>query len=562
MLGVLAGSGVTATATFVATRSGVDLTLRMRGCAGDAAKPVAIVEARDCASIMAASDAWDGERGAGIPGVRCSGAASGEGTVRYSRRNDVASRWHVGDGSAQDVVGRAIALFDPLSGAPTACGIVEAAPERVLVAAPPESEAPSVETRAVLAGSCFAKLTSGGALGACNDSAALSACAVEHCELGACIAACEGFSACVEGLADPCNELFTCEVGEACSSCQLEVQACTYGFCGEHLACPAIPRPDGPCTQLNACCTLQAERAESCLEVASFIGAFAGEASCINGLSDWDFVAHMRVPCDTKAAFDAALAYQSTGQPAAPLDGTPCMTPADCAAAELCIGAVTSSTLSVPGRCLSRATTTPLAGGFAGRACSDDASCAGGRCAISTPLLTPFPEGYCTTACYDDATCGEGGVCVLPAGSIEPGFCYQGCDADDDCAREHYRCMPFGDGQRVISACYPRRAALPDHSVGGPCSSDTECAAGAQCLTEMTLAMAHETVPATGGYCSAPCLFDIDCGSGAQCISSGIAGGLCMTSCDDAAPCREGYRCVAHLRDGDPEAQVCMPIWD
>jgi hypothetical protein len=78
----------------------------------------------------------------------------------------------------------------------------------------------------------------------------------------------------------------------------------------------------------------------------------------------------------------------------------------------------------------------------------------------------------------------------------------------------------------------------------------------------MTLAMAHETVPASGGYCSAPCLFDVDCGDGAQCISSGISGGLCMASCDDAAPCREGYRCIAHLRDGDPEAQVCMPIWD
>lgn len=69
MLSALGDSGVTGTATFVATASGVDLTLRMRGCAGEAAKPIVIVEARDCASLMTASEARDGMRGAGIPGV-------------------------------------------------------------------------------------------------------------------------------------------------------------------------------------------------------------------------------------------------------------------------------------------------------------------------------------------------------------------------------------------------------------------------------------------------------------------------------------------------------------
>jgi hypothetical protein len=32
-----------------------------------------------------------------------------------------------------------------------------------------------------------------------------------------------------------------------------------------------------------------------------------------------------------------------------------------------------------------------------------------------------------------------------------------------------------------------------------------------------------------------------------------------MASCTDATPCRPGYTCLAHLRDG-PTAQVCVPI--
>ena len=71
-----------------------------------------------------------------------------------------------------------------------------------------------------------------------------------------------------------------------------------------------------------------------------------------------------------------------------------------------------------------------------------------------------------------------------------------------------------------------------------------------------------QLVPALGGYCSAPCLFDVDCGAGAQCISGGVSGGQCMSICDSQRPCRDGYRCIDHLRDADPEATVCMPNWD
>ena len=70
---------------------------------------------------------------------------------------------------------------------PTACGVIERGEDRKLVALPAESEAPSTDARAQLAGLCVARLTAGAASGACADAGAITACAAEHCELGACV---------------------------------------------------------------------------------------------------------------------------------------------------------------------------------------------------------------------------------------------------------------------------------------------------------------------------------------------------------------------------------------
>ena len=560
VLSALGDSGVTATATFVATVSGVDLSLTMRGCEGLTEKPVRIVAASDCARVTAATPVWDGARGAGIPGALCTTASSGEGLVRYARRHRLPTHWTIGDGSETDVVGRALVLLDPASGEPSACGVINRDSDRTLL--DPQLSAASAATRARLAGSCWSELMAGAAAGSCSDPAELSSCAAEHCELGACLAECESFTACMEQSSDACADMFTCPASEACRSCQLTLQGCTFGFCGEHLGCPAIPRPGGPCSQMTACCTLQGEGAGRCLEVAGFTGTLGGEASCINGLSDWDVISHMHVPCATQNAFDAAVAHEPVrGTPLA-LDGAVCLSDADCAAREVCVGKTNSATLKVPGRCLARAAAGKLEDGIVGAACSGDASCGSGRCAQNTPLLTPFPDGHCTGACHADADCGQGGVCLDPAGATEAGVCYRGCASDGDCAREHYRCTPLGDGRRVVTLCYPRNAALPDGIAGQPCTEAAGCSGGATCLEGMPLSFVHQTVPAPGGYCSHACLFDEDCGAGAQCISAGISGGLCMASCSGPEGCRQGYRCVEHLRDADPEQKVCMPIWD
>jgi hypothetical protein len=552
-------SGVSATATFAATGSGVDVTLVMRGCAGVAEKPLRILEARSCDGVGASSAVWGGSRGRDIPGVLCTSGTSGEGLLRYSRRSSLPDHWTIGDASGHDVLGHAVALFDPVTGAPTACGVVERGPDRRLVALPGENEAPSIEARAQLAGLCVARLTGGGAGAECAVPKALAACAAEHCELGACVEACKSFTACLDSSPDPCNA--TCEPSSACGDCQASATSCAFGFCGAHMSCPALPRPDGPCSHVMACCTLQGPAAGQCFEVGLLLANIAGEASCISALADWDMVAHMHVPCDTEAAWNEAATPEPSTRP---LQGDPCVTQSDCGNG-VCVGAARTPILSSPGRCQPRAATPRLSAGAVGTMCTSDATCGGGFCAKRTALLTPYPDGYCTGRCYEDATCGDGAVCLMPRGASDPGHCLQACESDADCPRQHYRCTPLGDGVRVIQACYPRGDPLPDHVAGRPCQSDADCADGAaKCLQGLTLSTLPpaQIVPASGGYCSAPCLFDADCGAGAQCISGGVSGGKCLSICNAGTPCRDGYLCTEHDRDHDPTATVCLPNWE
>ena len=150
---------------------------------------------------------------------------------------------------------------------------------------------------------------------------------------------------------------------------------------------------------------------------------------------------------------------------------------------------------------------------------------------------------------------------MWPQGRAEPGNCLQQCSSDDDCAREGYRCWELGDGRRVFHACYPAVDPLPDHEAGKPCTEDRDCAAPASCAHELPYgSLANEDVTdAPDGYCTQNCARDVDCGAGAQCINRGRLGGMCLATCTEQAPCRDGYICGAHLRDGDPNAKVCLP---
>ena len=357
---------VSGTATFVATRSGVDLSVVMRGCSGAAEKPIRILEARNCSDVNVESASWSDERGRGIPGVLCTSGSSGEGVLRYSRRAALPEHWTIGNGSTHDVVGHAVALFDPATGMPTACGVIERGADRTLVALPAENESPSTDARAQLAGLCIARLTAGGTGGACADAAAITTCAAEHCELGAASNSARASPRALDASPDPCNA--TCEASAACAECQDAATSCAFGFCGAQMCAPAIPKPDGPCSQLLACCALQGAGAGSCIEISRLLANVGGEASCLSALADWDVVSHMHVPCNTEAAWNIGLPGPSNR----PLDGTPCATHADCGDG-FCVGAARSPILSSPGLCQPRAVTARLADHVVGSACASDA---------------------------------------------------------------------------------------------------------------------------------------------------------------------------------------------
>ena len=83
--------------------------------------------------------------------------------------------------------------------------------------------------------------------------------------------------------------------------------------------------------------------------------------------------------------------------------------------------------------------------------------------------------------------------------------------------------------------------------VGGPCTANTECADGSECLDEGDFPQ---------GTCTVECASDEDCPSGSVCISS--EGGVCLLSCTSDDECRNGYNCEGKSReDGGGEVNVC-----
>jgi hypothetical protein len=102
---------------------------------------------------------------------------------------------------------------------------------------------------------------------------------------------------------------------------------------------------------------------------------------------------------------------------------------------------------------------------------------------------------------------------------------------------------------------------LPNSSVGGPCTDDTDCGGvdvsnpmggPAVCLKFETQLLPGATQltpgpPYTGGYCTRKCYGPDQCGVGAVC---GAVAGLwgealtvCVESCDPTVGCRPGYVC-------------------
>lgn len=179
-----------------------------------------------------------------------------------------------------------------------------------------------------------------------------------------------------------------------------------------------------------------------------------------------------------------------------------------------------------------------------GKACTADADCGGGRCALSGS----FPGGYCTGGCYEDSDCGSGGIC---RGNIYGGGgdCFEGCSVDSDCARDAqgYGCLD-ADG---VKLCAAKADPLPDGVVGSACEDDTTCGGGV-CAERV----GAEQVATPGGYCSSiDCVEDAQCGAGGVC-SPTMGRTRCYKGCAETTECREGYECIPR---GDDQRLVCFP---
>ncbi|HKP56175.1 MAG TPA: hypothetical protein VJV78_05635 [Polyangiales bacterium] len=235
-----------------------------------------------------------------------------------------------------------------------------------------------------------------------------------------------------------------------------------------------------------------------------------------------------------------------------------CKTDDQCREGYKCIGASDSFALMFTGTCQPKPEIRALASGVVGRTCVSEADCAGGRCAATSPLGPAFPGNYCTARCFEDAQCGVGGACLVFEGSADPGHCFERCSSDSDCTREHYRCVEIHPG---LDACYPAPRTFPDHTTGKACDSDAACGGVAKsCVDELPFGTfsAYEPVAAPGGYCTQECALDTQCGAGAQCITRGVMGGLCLASCTQTSDCREGYQCLPHTRSNNLTERVCV----
>lgn len=299
LLTPVAGSDISMAgdARFASTSSSVDLVLQTSGCSGGVAYPVQILDAGDCAAA-ANAPVWDEPRGAGIPPLRCTGAASNMGRVAYARGLVQSERaWSVGTGDGADLVGRVLVVLDPNSGAPVSCGPIQRGPDLAPAPLPPLDEGPPEAVRAAIGGVCITRAVASNGVSGCPDEAALVACSAEHCDLGACLTACADFGACLAALPDPCTGIFSCAASEACQRCQMDAFSCALAFCPTAITCAPPITPDGPCSQLEACCALQGEQAPNCLNAVQSTAKLGGDPSCFGATMDWDIVSHLHVPC-------------------------------------------------------------------------------------------------------------------------------------------------------------------------------------------------------------------------------------------------------------------------
>lgn len=281
-------------ATFKTTSEGVDVFIFLRNCRGGYSYPVRLYEDARCEQLEQKSATWDGARGTLGRNAFCLGSAGAR--LYDSRASTQAKPWSIGGAKSSDLIGRAIAVIDPDTGEPLACGKIELPDGGAPVEPSEPVEQPSPRVAAEVAGSCLLRLgpprPDAGA--ACPDLEKLGECALVHC-VGPCVSVCAQHIACIEAHPD-CSG--SCVADDACNKC-VDGAQCTFGHCRKQISCAPPPTPNGPCTEFRACCMRQGPLVGSCLEYATQLEEIAGDTSCLGALEDWDVNTNFtyRSPC-------------------------------------------------------------------------------------------------------------------------------------------------------------------------------------------------------------------------------------------------------------------------
>lgn len=287
---------------FRTTAEGVDLVLHAIHCRTAYAYPVFIYADADCNAIKPDSVPW--ERGLLKSKGLCIGAP---GVNLFESRADTDPKsWRLGGASASDLLGRTIAIHDPDTREPLACGVIQAsdagAPWKPIA---PERR-PSNVVIQQLAGVCaFGVLPSRTSdASTCPNQEKLSACLLGHC-VAQCLDVCADHVACLERSEEICTA--PCERSPACEACLTLGPGCIAGFCLNEFSCAPPPTPGGPCTQFRACCMRQGPVTEGCLLLAEVTERLSGDGSCLGALWDFDTNTNFtyRSPCYPDAGVDA-----------------------------------------------------------------------------------------------------------------------------------------------------------------------------------------------------------------------------------------------------------------
>jgi hypothetical protein len=286
---------VEGTATFRTTPTGVDLVVVLNNCRKPYAYRVVLYAGSDCSTIEADSQPWDGTRGVLSTKDYCFASPA---RLYEARTNSDPKPWTIGGPAISNLIGRTIAVHDPDTNEPLACGTIQAPDEALATNA---SALPTLrpEVIAQMAGMClFGPIVplNDEAPGACPRLENVARCALDHCVAG-CLEDCLDYAACLEQASMTCSA--ECQPQGECAMCLGTGTLCMFGFCQSEIACAPAPTPGGPCTELRECCARQGPLTESCNYYAGLMERLSGDTSCRGALYDWDVNTHFtyRSPC-------------------------------------------------------------------------------------------------------------------------------------------------------------------------------------------------------------------------------------------------------------------------